>query len=85
MYVVMWLCLSRAVGALFHPNSWNCRTLIHVIETEHILQTCPKYSAPREVIWPEERALQTKLYGPRPELERTARFAKQTELDIQGD
>jgi hypothetical protein len=24
----------------------------------------------REVIWPEETALQTKLYGPRPELER---------------
>jgi hypothetical protein len=35
-----------------------------------------------EVIWPEETALQTKLYGPRSELERTARFAKQTRLDI---
>jgi ribonuclease HI/endonuclease/exonuclease/phosphatase family metal-dependent hydrolase len=49
---------------------------------EHILQACPKYKALREVIWPEETALQTKLYGPRPELERTARFAKQTGLDI---
>jgi hypothetical protein len=52
--------------------------------TEHILQACPKYMyrALREVMWPEETALQTKLYGPRPELERTARFAKQTGLDI---
>jgi hypothetical protein len=39
---------------------------------EHILQACPKYTALREVIWPEETALQTKLYGPRSELERTA-------------
>jgi hypothetical protein len=56
--------------------------LYHNQTAEHILQACPKYTALREVIWPEETALQTKLYGPRPELERTARFAKQTGLDI---
>jgi hypothetical protein len=50
--------------------------------TEHILQACPKYSALREVIWSEETALQTKLFRPRLALERTARFAKQTGLDI---
>jgi hypothetical protein len=50
--------------------------------TEHTLQACLKYSALREVIWPDETALQTKLYEPRPELERMARFAKQTVLDI---
>jgi hypothetical protein len=50
--------------------------------TEHILQACPKmkYSALREVIWPEETTLQSKLYAPRPKLERTAQFAMQTGL-----
>jgi hypothetical protein len=48
----------------------------------HILQACPKYTALREEIWPKKTALQTKLYGPRPELERTARFVRQTGLDI---
>jgi hypothetical protein len=32
----------------------------------------------REVTWTVETALQTKQYGPRPDLERTARFAKHT-------
>jgi hypothetical protein len=41
-------------------------------------------SALRDVIWPEETALQTKLNGSRPELERTARFAKQTGLGIKA-
>jgi hypothetical protein len=56
-------------------------TLICINQSYHE-KACPKYTALREVIWPEETALQTKLYGPRPELERTARVAKQTGLDI---
>ncbi|KAK7101403.1 hypothetical protein V1264_019790 [Littorina saxatilis] len=49
---------------------------------EHILQACPYHSALRDTIWPEETALQKKLYGPREDLERTARFALQSGLTI---
>ncbi|KAK7100145.1 hypothetical protein V1264_023139 [Littorina saxatilis] len=46
---------------------------------EHILQACPYYSALRDTrTWPEETALQKKLYGPKEDLERTARFALQS-------
>ncbi|KAK7105875.1 hypothetical protein V1264_017199 [Littorina saxatilis] len=49
---------------------------------EHILQASPYHSALRDTIWPEETALQKKLYGPREDLERTARFALQSGLTI---
>ncbi|KAK7114333.1 hypothetical protein V1264_000409 [Littorina saxatilis] len=49
---------------------------------EHILQACPYHSALRDTIWLEETALQKKLYGPREDLERTARFALQSGLTI---
>ena len=42
--------------------------------TEHILQSCPKLSILRESIWTDATPLQTKLYGERMELERTARL-----------
>jgi hypothetical protein len=41
------------------------------------------YSAPRLVIWPEKTTLQTKLYGPRQELEITANIFAM-ELDMQA-
>ncbi|KAK7087559.1 hypothetical protein V1264_021593 [Littorina saxatilis] len=49
---------------------------------EHILQACPYHSALRDTTWPEETALQKKLYGPKEDLERTARFALQSGLTI---
>ncbi|KAK7111001.1 hypothetical protein V1264_014788 [Littorina saxatilis] len=49
---------------------------------EHILQACPYHSALRDTTWPEETALQKKLYGPREDFERTARFALQSGLTI---
>ncbi|KAK7093691.1 hypothetical protein V1264_007392 [Littorina saxatilis] len=49
---------------------------------EHILQACPYHNALRDTTWPEETALQKKLYGPKEDLERTARFALQSGLTI---
>ncbi|KAK7094969.1 hypothetical protein V1264_006439 [Littorina saxatilis] len=40
------------------------------------------HSALRDTTWPEETALQKKLYGPKRDLERTARFTLQSGLTI---
>jgi hypothetical protein len=66
--------VSLSIASALLTNHWNCQfyILTHDNGTEHIHQACPKYSALREVIWPEETALQTKLYGLSSELERTA-------------
>ena len=50
--------------------------------TEHILQSCPKLSILRESIWTDATPLQTKLYGERMELERTARFIRLAKIKI---
>ena len=50
--------------------------------TEHILQSCPKLSILRESIWTDATPLQTKLYGERMELERTARFIRLAKMKI---
>jgi len=50
--------------------------------TEHILQSCPKLSILRESIWTDATPLQTKLYGERMELERTARFIRLARIKI---
>ena len=42
--------------------------------TEHILQRCPHLEAKRKCIWPEETSTQTKLYGTKEDLRRTATF-----------
>ena len=50
--------------------------------TEHILQECELHNTLRQAIWPAETPLQTKLYGCREELSRTADFILQTGLAI---
>ena len=42
--------------------------------TEHILQSCPNLRILRVSIWPDPTPLQTKLFGDRVELEKTAKF-----------
>ena len=49
---------------------------------EHILQRCINHNSLRKSVWPLETSLQTKLYGPREELERTTRFITQTGLTV---
>ena len=49
---------------------------------EHILQRCVLYRDLRKTVWPTERDLQTKLYGPREELERTCHYVSLTQLPV---
>ena len=49
---------------------------------EHVLQRCPNHDSLRKTVWPMDTTLQTKLYGPREELERTAHFILHTALSI---
>ena len=48
----------------------------------HILQDCSLYTAQRNQTWPEEVDLNTKLWGPTIDLEKTARFVASTGLRI---
>ena len=49
---------------------------------EHILQSCPSYTAVRSNVWPSPTALETKLYGTLEDLQRTANFIRDTGLII---
>ena len=49
---------------------------------EHILQRCALYRDLRKTVWPTETALQTKLYGPRVELEKTCYCGSLTQLTV---
>ena len=49
---------------------------------EHLLQTCPTYTALRQETWPCGVELREKLWGPVAELRRTADFALRTKLTI---
>ena len=49
---------------------------------EHVLQRCALYCDLRKTVWPTETSLQTKLYGPREELERTCHYFSQTKLTV---
>ena len=50
--------------------------------SEHILQTCPRLHTLRESIWPDATPLQTKLFGERGELERTAEFVRLAKIKV---
>ena len=50
--------------------------------SEHILQTCPRLHTLRESIWPDATPLQTKLFGERGELERTAKFVRLANIRV---
>ena len=49
---------------------------------EHVLQTCPHFSAIRAKIWPEGETLETKLYGCYQDLEKTTLFISRTGLTV---
>ena len=49
---------------------------------EHILQTCPHYETVRQQVWPEDTPLSTKLYGPVPDLQKTAHLTATSGLRI---
>ena len=50
--------------------------------SEHILQSCPMYTAVRNNTWPSPTLLEKKLYGALEDLRRTANFIQETGLDI---
>ena len=50
--------------------------------TEHILLRCPNHDSLRRTTWPTETALQTKLYGYREELVKTAQCTSLTGLTV---
>jgi ribonuclease HI len=49
---------------------------------EHILQECSEYETLRQTHWPEETTLESKLYGPLYELQKTVRFIQESKLQI---
>ena len=49
---------------------------------EHILQTCPRLQGHRDTVWPTPTSLQTKLYGCRQDLEKTASFIIMAEVAL---
>ena len=49
---------------------------------EHILQYCPAHQALRKHTWPDGAELQVKLWGSRPDLERTVDFVMATKLPV---
>ena len=49
---------------------------------EHILQYCPHLEPARQEYWPEDTSLNTKLWGPAAELQKTVDFLTTTELRI---
>ena len=49
---------------------------------EHVLQSCTKLEQERVDIWPTGTSLQTKLYGSREELMKTAQFIKSINLKV---
>ena len=49
---------------------------------EHILQSCPRLQVQRKEVWPLETPLNTKLYGCRDELAKTAQFVLATCLSV---
>ena len=48
----------------------------------HILQDCRLHQQLRRRMWGPDKPLQEKLYGPVPELERTAKFILETGLKL---
>ena len=49
--------------------------------TDHVLQDCVKYRDQRREIWGSGVALDVKLYGPLPELQRTLEFLDKAKLN----
>ena len=49
---------------------------------EHVLQSCPHFSAIRAEMWPEGETLETKLYGCYQDLEKTTLFISRTGLTV---
>ena len=49
---------------------------------EHILQRCPLLQTARQNVWSTAVQLDTKLYGSKEELEKTATFILQTGLSV---
>jgi ribonuclease HI len=63
-----------------HTNECPCGTGLQT--PGHILQDCPTYSILRHDTWPEVSETRQKLWGSRPDLERTASFVVATGLKI---
>ena len=63
-------------------NTATCTCGQAAQSTKHILQDCSEYETLRQTYWPEETTLESKLYGPLYELQKTVSFIKETELQI---
>jgi ribonuclease HI len=50
--------------------------------TGHILQDCPEHETLRQTYWSRETTVDTKLYGPLCELQKTVKFIQETTLQI---
>ena len=50
--------------------------------TEHILQKCHLYNAPRGLFWPNQTILEKKLYGSLEDLQKTVAFIDETGVSI---
>jgi hypothetical protein len=49
---------------------------------DHIVQACPTYATLRREHWPEDMAVNLKLYGVMKDLQQTAAFIKETGLTL---
>ena len=49
---------------------------------DHILQSCPRYAAERQDVWPEAASVNTKLWGTAADLKRTASFVATAGIKI---
>lgn len=76
-------CRVRAhmyrIGLSNAPDS-QCETAPHT--PEHILQTCTNHQAARVKHWPENRAVQQKLWGTKSDLIKTANLISSVRLEV---
>lgn len=49
---------------------------------EYRLQNCPKHDTQRQICWPRQTTVETKLYGPLCGLKRTVTFIQEKALQV---
>jgi hypothetical protein len=50
--------------------------------TVHLLQTCKLHQAQREKIWNKPTSIAEKMYGPVEDLQKTAGFFEETDIQV---